>query len=33
MNNWLLVSMCIAILVVIITYFDEGDDNKNGFAS
>lgn len=33
MNNWLLISMCIAVLIVIITYLDKGDNNKNGFAS
>jgi hypothetical protein len=33
MNNWLLISMVAAILVVIITYLDKGDNDKNGFVS
>lgn len=33
MNNWLLISMAIAFLVIIISCINNGDDNKNGFAS
>ncbi len=33
MNNWLLTSIIISVIVVIISYLNNGDDNKNGFAS
>lgn len=33
MNNWLLISIIISVIVVIVSYLNNGDDNKNGFAS
>lgn len=33
MNNWLLISIIISVIVVIVSCLNNGDDNKNGFAS
>jgi hypothetical protein len=33
MNNWLLISMAIAFLVIIISCINNGDDNQTGFQS